>query len=209
MIYHPRSFHIITFQKKYCFVHLGECAKGESIMCSGIKSLISYFKNYKTNETVQKEMLMQLHEQYAINNNANLGSMVTLLAALIAIIGGYGYVFLHLDIANTSNVQFLCLHPDFSFVSLILIATATMVVLVILKYICMYQGFAQRKEQFIIYAIRYKYELSISKANANERIFPINMPPFIKRVLLYIKDYLVNLLNWMLEKILSIIKFMY
>lgn len=124
-------------------------------------------------------MLLQLHEQYAINNNANLGSMVTLMAAVIAIIGGYGYVFLHLDM-YIGDEQLLCMHPEFSLVSLILTATATTIVLAILKYICMYQGFAQRKEQFIIYAIRYKYNLGIGKSTTSERIFPNTYYPFYK-----------------------------
>jgi hypothetical protein len=42
-------------------------------------------------EQSQMELLKQLHEQYAINNNANLSSIVTLVAAMIVVVG---YFFL-------------------------------------------------------------------------------------------------------------------
>lgn len=130
--------------------------------------------------TMKDSLLLHLHEQYAINNNANLGSMITLMAAVIAIIGGYGYVFLHLDM-SVGKTQLLCTHPNFSLVSLILAATVTTIVLAILKYICMYQGLAQRKEQFIIYAIRCNNGLSINKETTTERIFPNTYHPFGKK----------------------------
>lgn len=47
------------------------------------------------NEEMQQELEKQLHEQYAINNNANLGSIIVLLTALIAVFGAYGYIYLH------------------------------------------------------------------------------------------------------------------
>ena len=47
------------------------------------------------NEEMQQELEKQLHEQYAINNNANLGNIIVLLTALIAVFGAYGYIYLH------------------------------------------------------------------------------------------------------------------
>ena len=56
----------------------------------------------QTNETdnmkdadMKAELLKQLHEQYAVNNNANLGTIVTLVVAVIAVIGYFGYVYVH------------------------------------------------------------------------------------------------------------------
>ena len=43
----------------------------------------------------------------------------------------------------------------------------------------MYQGFAQRRDQFIIYAIRFNYGLKIKEKYKN-RIFPDNYHPFNK-----------------------------
>lgn len=52
-------------------------------------------KEKDTDEYMQSEMEKQLHEQYAINNNANTGSIVTLFVAMLASVGAYGFVYLH------------------------------------------------------------------------------------------------------------------
>ena len=50
----------------------------------------------------QFELEKQLHEQYAINNNSNLGSIIAILTTLVSVIGVYGYIFVHstLDFAK-------------------------------------------------------------------------------------------------------------
>lgn len=130
----------------------------------------------KTKLEMKEQMLLQLHQQYAVNNNAKLSSAVTLIAALIAVIGAYGYVFLHIN--EGSFVP--CLKPEFNLLGVVLTATAAIIVLAIMKHICMYQGFAQRRDQFIIYAIRCKYYLKIKPDDGN-RIFPDNYHPFGKK----------------------------
>lgn len=50
----------------------------------------------------------QLHEQYAINNNSNLSSVITLLVTMFAVFGGYGYVYLN------SNLDF---YGDFTLIT--------------------------------------------------------------------------------------------
>ena len=47
------------------------------------------------NELMTQKLELQLHEQYAINNNANLSSIVTLICTILVIFGSYGYVFVH------------------------------------------------------------------------------------------------------------------
>jgi hypothetical protein len=49
------------------------------------------------------ELERQLHEQYAINNNSNLSSIIALMTALLAIFGVYGYVFIHTNIKFADN----------------------------------------------------------------------------------------------------------
>lgn len=39
----------------------------------------------KIDKEMQQEMELQLHEQYAINNNANLGSVVSLIITMLAV----------------------------------------------------------------------------------------------------------------------------
>lgn len=124
---------------------------------------------------MQQEMLLQLHEQYAVNNNAKLESAVTLIVGLLAVIGAYGYVFL-----NINEVSYKpCIKPEFNLLDLVITAMAAIIVLAIMKHICMYQGFAQRRDQFIIYAIRFNYGLKIKEKYKN-RIFPDNYHPYNK-----------------------------
>ena len=42
------------------------------------------------NTEVQTQLELQLHGQYATNNNAYLGSIVVLLTTLLAVFAGYG-----------------------------------------------------------------------------------------------------------------------
>lgn len=128
---------------------------------------------------MKNKMLLHLHEQYAVNNNAKLSSAVTLIVGLLAVVGAYGYVFLHTSLTNGKS-ELLNSKAEFTLLSLILTATAATIVLGVLIYICMYQGFAQRKGQFIIYAIRCYHGFKI-KNKDEERIFPDNYHPFDKK----------------------------
>lgn len=100
----------------------------------------------------------QLHEQYAINNNANLSSIVALVVALIAVIGCYGYVFVHSTLCFSCSFDVLYNNSTnlYTLDVLLLAYLASVVVLSVLSCLCIYQGIAQRKEQFIIYSIRKK-----------------------------------------------------
>ena len=110
-----------------------------------------------TNENTKHELLKQLHEQYAINNNANLGTVMTFVVTLIAVIGYFGYVYVN------SNTMFapLCgplVNAGVYYANaLLLVYIASVFILVVLVCLCYYQGVAQRKEQFIIHAIRRFY----------------------------------------------------
>ena len=76
---------------------------------------------------MQQEMLLQLHQQYAVNNNAKLESAVSLIVGLIAVIGAYGYVFLHIN--EGSFVP--CLKPEFNLLGLVLTAMAAIIVFLV------------------------------------------------------------------------------
>lgn len=97
----------------------------------------------------------QLHEQYAINNNSNLTSVVNLLVAMFAVLGAYGYVYLHSN-GKLSTDYTLINNGFYTIVAFLLTAFVTMLILGIMYWICAYQGKSQRKEQFITFAIRYK-----------------------------------------------------
>ena len=108
-------------------------------------------------ERMQQEMELQLHQQYAENNNANLGSIVTLIVALLAVFAGYGYVYLHSTLEFSCEFKEMYDGTHFTLDAVLLTATAAYVVLGIMYYICVSQGMKQRMEQFVTFAIRAKY----------------------------------------------------
>lgn len=147
--------------------------------------------NSQNNEMADK-LLGQLHEQYAINNNANLGSIVTLVVAVIAVIGAYGYIFLHstLEFSPDHSCLFYKNNGTYYFDALFISAAAVIIILAVLSYICIKQGAAQRMEQFITYAIRHKYNMvidpkyieegDVKNINVGDYIFPKSYHPFYK-----------------------------
>lgn len=167
-----------------------------------------------TNENTKHELLKQLHEQYAVNNNANLGTIVTLLVAVIAVIGYFGYVYVHTGAEFSTD--FSCLiKPNgvFYLDALLLIYLVSVLVIAILVRLCIYQGIAQRKEQFIIDAIRSKYfgtdylwveknaiesEKSSNK-EIDEKIFPKDYHPYLKKKIDIVQGLygeLVKIFQW-------------
>lgn len=128
------------------------------------------------NTAMQDELLKQLHEQYAVNNNANLGTIVTLVVAVIAVIGYFGYVYVHTGVDFSKD--FGCLVKscgEFYLDALLLIYLASVLILGILTCLCAYQGVAQRKEQFIIHNIR--KECWGDEFLNNSKIFPSDYKP--------------------------------
>lgn len=121
-------------------------------------------------------IIEQLHEQYAVNNNASLNSIVMLITAFIASFGGYGYVFLH----SSAEYDFVMLINNgyYSIDAVFLTSMALIFVMTIIKSICAYQGIAQRREQFIIYKIR--QAMSECKSCKLQNILPKNYTPFGK-----------------------------
>lgn len=134
----------------------------------------------KINEekTMQEEMELQLHEQYAINNNSNLSSVVSLIVAMIAVFYGYGYIFLHTTNFFSNGLNFMCCSKDmYTLDALIITAIAVFIVTGILRRICLTQGYTQRFEQFITFALRcIYYDENINKMK--KRVFPSSYHPF-------------------------------
>lgn len=136
-------------------------------------------KEKDTDEYMQSEMEKQLHEQYAINNNANTGSIVTLFVAMLASVGAYGFVYLHTKNAFSGESGiFACEKGVFYMDALILTAVAVIIIFLIMAYLCVSSGCRQRMEQFVTYAIRKEYYKNSDKY---KRIFPENYTPFGKR----------------------------
>lgn len=111
-------------------------------------------------EERQFELEKQLHEQYAINNNERMSSLITLFVSLLAVLGAYGYMFLHTTSQSALYFGTLYLGKDkYTIEALMLTASVCFIVTAIMKHLCIYQGSYQRKEQFIIELIRIKYQM--------------------------------------------------
>ena len=127
------------------------------------------------NEDKQFELEKQLHEQYAINNNEHMSSLITLFVSLIAVLGAYGYVFLHSTIECATNLGTIYLeYEKYTIEALLLTASVCFIVIAVMQHLCIYQGSSQRKEQFIVYAIR-------QKSKMDEIIFPDGYVPYGKK----------------------------
>jgi hypothetical protein len=129
------------------------------------------------------ELERQLHEQYAINNNANLGSIITLVCTLLVVVGYFGYVFV--NSSSEFSLGFCYLKNDDGVYYLdVLLCTyiVSLFILWCLSRFCIYQGIAQRKEQFITYAIRTKYKMDDEGCEQDEliKVLPSGYHPFGK-----------------------------
>ena len=181
----------------------------------------------KTNVSMQQELELQLHEQYAINNNATLLSMLTLFCTMLAVLWGYGYVLF-----NSSNKceSFYLLRDEgmFTLNALVLATCATTIVLIAISWICIKTGYRGRLDQFIIHAIRLKYygsESNLYKILPNnynplkneggnkkcvDRIFfpkrwirPIQSPYDTFLYIISIMTLLINLCTWIMIPVFS------
>ena len=160
------------------------------------------------------ELEKQLHEQYAINNNSNLSSIIALMTALLIIFGVYGYVFIHTNIAFADNwgnliAETKCDKAIYYLDVLVLATISTYYVVIILYYIANYIGTNQRKEQFITYAIRRKYYL-YNNEDFNA-VYPDGYHPFEKTILNFVQGLYgeiskILMITFYLISILSVTK---
>ena len=127
-----------------------------------------------TNKEMQEKLETQLHEQYAINNNANVSSFIAMIGALIIAFTGYGYVLVKFKYPNAFDADLFDL-----------VTVATVFVIAILYCTAVQLGSAQRMEQFITYAIRCKYyDNNIEKLMT---IYPMGYNPFNKNITNYVQ----------------------
>lgn len=122
-------------------------------------------------KTMKDELELQLHEQYAINNNANVSSFIAMIGALIVAFTGYGYVLYQYLMGDVC----CCKMADAE--TMVHIATfAVLVVIFILYMVAIEVGAGQRSNQFVIHNIRKK---AYSKTQYEE-VFPKGYDPFDK-----------------------------
>ena len=122
------------------------------------------FEIIVSSEKDKNELLKQLHEQYAVNNNASMGSVASLFVSMFTAVGAYGFVWINSGIESCQK---------FDFADLAFTAICAHIILLIMSYICMYQGTSQRLEQFITFKIRKDFGLV--------NFFPRTYSPFNKK----------------------------
>ena len=102
-----------------------------------------------------EELQKQLHDQYAKTNDAIFGSLIAFLLGMIGSLCSYGYVFIYSGNSKVDALVVLCSDSGiFRPEALTLMTVVTLFTLSTIVTVFMTQGFAQRKQQFIIYKIR-------------------------------------------------------
>ena len=137
----------------------------------------------KTNKEMQQELELQLHEQYAQNNNSYFSSIVVLISALLAVLGVYGYVFVRTTDTWATSWNDYYNSGEYSLDALMCTGFVATFVLTLCFHICVYQGSQQRKEQFIIDFIRRNYYKiqSIDESSFDKTPFPKGYHPCNKK----------------------------
>ena len=124
----------------------------------------------------QFELEKQLHEQYAINNNANVGSFIAFVVAVFALFGFYGYVFVHSSCDFTTQGEYI-VDGLYTLDVLLILTVVVSGMLCFLCKIVLDLGYGHRRDQFIVEAIRRKYYTESEYG----KIFPEKYNPLGKK----------------------------
>lgn len=129
--------------------------------------------------SITDRMELQLHEQFSINCNSGMSSIVSLLVGMFAAFGAWAYVLIYLDLSG--SVMTCRSSSVFSPAQFILSTDGLLIVMAIVFYLCMKQGFTHRKEQFLIHAIRCKHYGDSYLDGENNKVYPKDFHPFGKK----------------------------
>lgn len=138
----------------------------------------------------QFELESQLHEQYAINNNANVGSFVTFLVALLALFGFFGYAYIFSS--NEFSLNGKLIKDGIMALDVFLLFSIIVIgMLFFLSLISLQLGYSSRSNQIIIDRIRDRYF-----EKNKQIIFGNSYSPKGKTWGSFIQDYF-NLFFWL------------
>lgn len=141
-------------------------------------------------EDKQFELESQLHEQYAINNNANVGSFVTFLVALLALFGFFGYVFVYSS--NDFSLNGKLIKDGIMTLDVFLLFSIIVIgMLFFLSLVSLQLGYSSRSNQIIIDRIRNRYF-----EKNKQLIFGKSYNPKSKTLNNFVQDYF-NLFFWL------------
>ena len=134
----------------------------------------------------------KIHEQYAENSNETRDALISVIVALTGVIGMYGYMFLHTSLCTAVDFGHLCYIENskttiYTVEVLILEATVSFVVIFIMQYLCIHEGFTRRMDQFAAHAIRvnnnFQHELLPRSFNPHGMNFYNFIPGVYKKFL--------------------------
>lgn len=101
-----------------------------------------------------QNMQLQVHEQYAINNNNTLQTLVTLMGSLLLVFGGLGYVFINSSREFSNNWEFVKQQNVFYYDAVLVAGEVSLMILWIIHKLCITIGLKERKELLMINKIR-------------------------------------------------------
>jgi len=104
-------------------------------------------ENYKCGN----ELLLQLHKQFAENQNHHQGLFVQLLTTIIALFTGFGYVYVN---TNSKTDGMSSISEGFSINILFITTIVVEAVLLLLNCIILHQGYCFRRDQHLNMEIR-------------------------------------------------------
>lgn len=149
-------------------------------LCSNKSSIDDLFDEYSSqnlkdnNKDKDKDEEAQLHEQYAVNNNANNTSYIALITPLFMAFTGYAYV-----LYNYMTTYLPCGEGVMIYTTM-----AVLVVLLILHAVALEIGASQRSNQLVIDKIRVK---KYKTKEEYYKVFPKGYNSFGKNCLSFIQ----------------------
>ncbi len=120
----------------------------------------------------------QIHGQFSDNVNAHTSSFITFVVSLLALFGAFGYVY-----ANTINVfrigfgfwpeltpsAEVLLNQSFTMNSFLLLSVVVSVMLCFIACLCIYLGYAERRDQVEQWLVRKKYGVDTAYSDPTDR----------------------------------------
>lgn len=139
----------------------------------------------------------QLHEQYAINNNAKVSSFVTFTIALFALFGFFGYIFAY-SVPQFSEDGVFVIQTEYSTLYTLeiffIVSLIVNGILLFLSILSIYLGYSQRRDHLICYNIRKKHYAE--ESGSYKKIFGESYNPTKKNKCNFIPDYF-NIFYWL------------
>lgn len=129
------------------------------------------------NENFEKdkvfELERQLHEQYANNSNAHFKSFITFATAMFALFGAYGWAYIHTPRISSIRIDEwpVVFGNQLSYDAFLLLAIVVVGSLCILSAICVFLGYAERRDQMEVRIIRDNYKFKTVYSTPFERTY--------------------------------------